>query len=254
MNLKNPIFVPMKKALLTLSSVFAVLAFCLPAGAQDGSVELQAFQEAVGDHSILFRGQQAARYNFLANGHPYWSRPEFEQGDLVFENNLYRNVPLNIDAMQQRVLVKLSESPFAVALVPELTPSFTIGDRKFVGLGPGEALSEGIYEVFGEGRERVYKHISKQVNFSISNVNGKAIGYIDENYRSDVYRFFAYFESYYFRDADGRFTRIKNRNALIRQFPERKQEIRKAIRTGRLNDRDVTFDDFCKAVLNITAR
>lgn len=244
----------MKKTLLTLSSVFAVLAFCLPAGAQDGSVELQAFQEAVGDHSILFRGKQAARYNFLANGHPYWSSPEFEQGDLVFENNLYRDVPLNIDVIQQRVLVKLSESTFAVALVPALTPSFTIGDRKFVGVGPGEALSEGIYEVFGEGRERVYKHVRKQINFSMSNVNGEAIGYADENYRPDVYRYFAYSKSYYFRDADGRFTRIKNRNALIRQFPERRQEIRKAIRAGQLNDRGVTFDDFCKAVLNITAR
>lgn len=243
----------MKKTLTILAGLLACLACGISARAQDRP-ELQAFQKAAGDLSILYYGKQAPRYNFLANGHQYWSQTAFENGNLVFEGNFYQDIPLNIDAMAQRILVKLSGSPFAVALAPAQTPSFSIGERQFVGIGPGEALPEGIYEIFGKGPERVYKHIWKQLNHSVSSVNGQPIGYVDENYREDVTRYFAYFESYYFRDANGRFTRIKRRNALIRQFPEHEQEIRKALRAAKLDQHKTKFDDFCKAVLNITAR
>ena len=243
----------MKKTMTILAALLACLVCSISTRAQDRP-ELQAFQQAAGDLSILYYGKQAPRYNFLANGHQYWSQTAFEEGDLVFEGNFYHDIPINIDALAQRILVKQLGSPFAVALTPAQTPSFSIGGRNFVGIGPGEALPEGIYEVFGEGQEHVYKHVWKQLNHSVSNVNGQAIGYIDENYREDVTRYFAYFQSYYFRDANGHFTRIKRRNALIRQFPDREQEIRKALRAARLDRHEAQFDDFCKAVLTITAR
>ena len=244
----------MKKSISTLIGSVLLMAFCLPGRAQEGIPEIQAFREAAGDHSILFRSKQAPQYTFLANGHPYWSHPDFERGDLVFEGNYYQNVSLNIDALAQRILVHLENSAFAVSITPAQTPSFTIGDRKFMGLGPGETLPEGIYEVFGEGPERVYKHIWKQISFSVTNMNGKGIGYYDENYRDKVTRYFAYHQAYYFRDADGRFSRISNRNSLLGKFPERKQEIRKTLRVERMGDSSLPFDDFCKAVLNIATR
>lgn len=243
----------MKKTMTILAGLLACLAGSIPARAQD-QPELQAFQEVAGDHSILFRSKQATRYNLPANGNPYWSGPGFERGDIHFEGNYYSNVPLNIDATTQRVLVQLSGSPFAVALTPEQTPSFTIGEREFVGIGSGDVLPEGYYEVFGEGRERIYKHIAKVLSSSVFNMNGEGIGYFDNNYREDVTRYFAYHQTYYFRDADGKFTRFKGRNALIRQYPGRRQEIRKAIRDAQMYGRNYPFDDFCKAVLKITAR
>ena len=242
----------MKKPLFILSSVFALLAFCLPATAQDGSVELQAFQQAASYRSILFRGMQASRYTFLANGHPYWIQPEFMRGDITFEGNLYRDVPINIDAHAQRALVQLSHSAYAVALSPALTSSFTMGGRRFVGIGAGQELPEGFYEVFGQGPEQVYKHVRKRLESSVNNVNGSTIGYYDENYRPDVVRHFTYLASYYFRDAAGQFRPFKGRNALLRQFPDRKREIRRGLRAAGIDRSD--FDAYCKAVLNIAAQ
>lgn len=244
----------MKKSILTvISSLLILLGSILPARAQ-GSDELRAFQDAAGDRSILFRGQQAAHYIFPANGHPYWSKPEFERGDITFEGNLYRNVPINVDAHAQRALVRFEESLFAVALTPELTSSFTMGDRRFIGLGPGQALPEGFYEIFGEGPELVYKNVYKRLDSSVINVNGSVIGYEDPNYRSDVTRHFAYVTTYYFRDADGNFSRFKSLRTLIRKFPNRKQEIRKAVRTARSQMTNTDFDVLCKTVLNIAAQ
>lgn len=247
------IFVTMKKDVIAvICSVFALLAGSLSARAQVPP-ELETYQQQAGDRSILYRGKQGARYLVLANGHPYWSTTAFQRGDVLFEGNLYPNVPINIDALAQRVLVQLEDGPFTVALTPDLTPSFTMGGSRFVGFGPGESLPEGFYEVFGEGPELVYKHVIKLMNSNTQNVNGDIIGYYDENYRSDVTRHFAIRKLYYFRDAEGNFTRFKSRSALIRKFPDRKRQIRQAVNAASQHS-DLDFDQFCKLVLNTVSQ
>lgn len=242
----------MKKSIqLTLCSVFALLVGGLTAPAQVPA-ELETFQTTAGARSSVFRGKQAARYTFPVNGHPYWAQPTFETGDMIFEGNLYQHITANIDAVEQRMLVQLQGSPISIALAPGQVSSFTLGDRRFVGVGPGESLPEGFYEVFGQGPEQVYKHVEKHLNSSVNNVNGSVIGYYDENYRSDVTRYFNYTASYYFRDAAGHFTPFKGRGALIRQFPDRKRQIRQGLRA--LQTARPDFDTYCKMVLQIAAQ
>ena len=91
------------------------------------------------------------------------------------------------------------------------------------------------------------------MNSNTQNVNGDTIGYYDENYRNDVTRHFAIHKSYYFRDAEGNFTRFKSRGALIRKFPERKKQIRQAVNAFRQHS-DLDFDGFCKLVLNTVSQ
>ena len=246
------IFAPMKKAvLLTLSSVFALSVGCLSASAQ-GQAELETFQATAGERSVIFRGKQAARYSFPANGHPYWTQPAFETGDIVIEGNLYRDVPLNIDAHVQRALVQLEGSPVSVALTPAQVSSITLDGRRFVGVGPDGDLPEGFYEVFGQGSEQVYKHIFKRLENSVTNANGSTIGYYDEDYRPEVTRYFYYIATYYFRDAAGQVTPFKGRGALIRRFPDRKRQIRQGLRAAFAGRPD--FDTYCKMVLQIAAQ
>lgn len=242
----------MKKSIqLTICSVLALWVACLTVPAQNRT-ELETFQAAAGARSSIFRGKQAARYSFPANGHPYWTQPAFETGDIVIEGNLYRDVPLNIDAHAQRALVQLEGSPVAIALAPAQVSSFTLGESRFVGIGPGESLPEGFYEVFGQGPEQVYKHVQKRLESSVNNVNGSMIGYYDEDYRPDVTRYFYYIATYYFRDAAGQFTPFKGRGALIRRFPDRKRQIRQGLRAAFAGRPD--FDTYCKMVLQIAAQ
>ena len=230
-------------------------AFLFSSGTLQAQDELDTFQEAAGDVSVLFRGKQATRYTLAYNGNPYWERPDFHNGDIVFEGNLYRNLLLNVDAREQRVLVRKSSGVTAVSLTPLQTPSFTIGDRHFVGIGPGETLAEGFYEVFGTGEEKVYKHVEKVLSEAVADMNGSAIGYYDPGYRSDVYRYFAIRTTYFFRNAEGEFSRIRSRGSLLRKFPsDSRKAIRKAVKAAGIGNSKDQFDDYCKAVLNAAAR
>ena len=240
----------MKKVYLIIVGLSVLFAGGPPVRAQ-ATDELQIFQGAAAERSILFRGKQAARYNFTANGNPYWDKAAFERGDVQFEGNLYRDVQLNIDALAQRALVQISGGPFAVALAPALTSFLTMDGRHFEGFGPDEALPEGFYEILGQGPERVYKHVIKTLDSSIGNHNGDTIGYVDAHYRPEVLRHFTIHRTYYLRDGEGNFFRIRNRRALIRKFPDRQREIRQALRSLPAGS---DFDTVCETILATVSR
>ena len=236
---------------LLLSGSLLVLLLGLPARAQTPA-ETRSFQQEAGDRSILFRGKQATFYRFAANGTPYWDNAGFRHGDIIFEGNTYYDVSVDIDAYAHRALVHLASGPFVVELTPDLTPSIVMDGRRFAGFGPDEALPEGFYEILGNGQELVYKRVDKYLQSSLNNVNGSPIGYDDPDYRDDVFRYFAQECTYYFRDAAGRFTRIKGLSALLRQFPERKRELRQALKALHIKPGD--FDRYCTELLKLTER
>lgn len=251
--MKFIIFVLMKRALFLLTSLWLLSLSGPPARAQL-SDELLAFQEAVGDQSILFRGKEAPRYNFPFNGNPYWENATFKTGDLVCEGKYYHDMTLNVNAQKQLVLVQMTTSPQAIALTPSQVSSFTMDGRRFVGVGPGEELPEGFYSILGDGPVQIYKHVEKWLNFNTESVNGEPIGYYDPDYRNDVTRYFYIRSFYYFRDADGHFSRFKNLAGLLRKFPGRKREIRRELNTMLPASSDINLDTYCELVLNIASR
>ena len=248
----------MKLICRIIPPLIAALACCPAAQAQapDGP-EVRRFQEMAVVHAALYSGREAEHYDFSYNGHPYWSTPEFRPGDIDFECRHYYDVPLNIDAHTQRVLLRFADSPFTFALTPGALSAVEIDGHHFVGVGPDtEGIQEGFYDVLGTGPVHVYKQINKPLLTAASNVNvnGEDIGYEDPNYRPQVKLYFAYKVLYFFRDADGNFSCIRNRSALINKFPDRKQEIRRAVRDTGLDLPRSDFDAFCELVLNTAAR
>ena len=104
---------------------------------------------------------------------------------------MYYDVMMNIDAVAQEALVNVvSGTKMSVALEPAKVESIASGKLRYVGVGPGEAIPEGFYQVFGHGREHVYKAVRKRIASSPNNMNGDPIGYEDPYYRQELTRYF----------------------------------------------------------------
>lgn len=231
------------------------LAMSCPAARSQVSPEVKAFQEAAGMGSVLFRGKQAGSYDRRANGNPYWYSDTFVPGEIVFEDNSYDDVLVNVDAVSGQALVKKGDTPIAISLNPGLVSAIRTASSYFVGIGQGHPfLPEGFYEVFGDGDGQIFKHVSKRLQSSTQYNNGDPIGYYDENYNSEFNNYFAISRTYYFKEADGSFSRLRGRKSLLRRFPERRKEIRRALSDKRLDLPGTDFDAVCIEVLRITAR
>ena len=224
------------------------------AAAQLHRDETVSFQQSAGIQTAMLRGKQAARYDFPANGNPYWTSAEYRLGDVVIDGNTYYDIPFNIDAVAQRLLVRVGDSQVAVAMPPERVRSIESDGRHYVGLGADAPLPEGFYEVIGEGPERVFKHVAKVLNSSPDNVNGETIGYKDPNYRHDVSRYFGLRRTYYFQDAEGNFRRVRGKGALLRCLGPRRKAVRQALRSSGFDQQGADFDLFCRVVLECAAR
>ncbi len=234
----------MRKTVSILSLL--LVTFSLAAQQQE---EIIRFQHVAGQGSTLFRGEQAERYLFPANGNPYWESAEFSVGNIRIRGRDYYDISLNVDAVAQLALVQVPGSQSAVSVSPAALDYMETGDRLFVGVTDNGKIPDGIYEVFGRGPEHVYKSVRKHLSYSTNNVNGSAIGYRDAHYRDDVTRYFEISVKYYFLDADGNFSRIRGKGALMNKFPERRKALRKAIRGAGLDYADVPFDKYCKSLL-----
>ena len=173
---------------------------------------------------------------------------------LIFKDPVLKGLGISfkINAHTQRAHVKLATTPLSVEIAPGRLSAIETGDRRFEGFGPDAALPEGFYEVFGTGTERIYKLVRKELSSSLTDVNGDPIGYNDPNYRENVFQYFSFRTFYYFRDAEGQIKRIKSIGALIRQFPERKRELRRAVNKAGYGRK--RFDDACRLILNLTRR
>lgn len=239
--MKNKIPLIASSLFLTLSSI------CVSA---QTSEELKAFENAAGNGSVLFRGKQANPYQHAANGNPYWSSTTFVPAEIVFEGRLYDDILVNIDAITGQVLVRKDGYPIAIALPVGSVSSITTESGRFERIPDGlGVIPEGLYEILGDGELKVYKHVRKQLKTGVQNMNGDPIGYVDPGYRSDVHNYYAISRTYYFKDSDGRFSRIRNKRDLTKKFPERRSEIRKALAAS-----SIDFDAYCLRVLNIVAR
>ena len=231
-----------------LSIILPLLAFCISASAQNRT-EVTEFQDHAGIKSTLLRGEQAEWYGFPANGNPYWSSSDFFVGDIEVQGHVYYDVALNIDAVTQRAVVLVPGSQVAVALPPSRVNRIDVGNLHFVGITGEGPLKEGFYQVMGDGDVKIFRSVRKHLESSTDVVNGEHIGYNDPNYRYDVQRYFEIKSEYWFRSADGQFTRIRNKSSLFRCFGDRKRELRKKADAQKI-DR-LSFDKYCMVVLKM---
>lgn len=179
-----------------------------------GTAEFNAFQEAAGFQSVLYRGHAALQYSgTLYNGHYYWVTPDFREGSVLFNGKRYSNVLLNVDACDQQLLAKAYEGMMPVAVSRDLVPEFEIAGQKYVNLslaGQKDA-SPGFYLVACE-EPLIYQRINKILSSSTGDMNGPGIGYDDPNYRYDVFNYFMN-DVHYYVLKDGKLKKIGRRKA-----------------------------------------
>lgn len=184
----------------------------------------------------LFRGG-AAQHGVVANGHFYWQEPSFREGTLEYGGRHYQGLMLNVDAENQRLLIK-NEGTTAVSLPPDRISSFTIGERRFVNLcAMGYDAPQGFFEELASMPHGIYKQVRKVLLSSVGNHNGQDIGYDDPRYNERLMSYYG-IECTYLLVNGGEAVQFRNASQLRKMTGVGKSSVRP----------EKDFDNYCRNV------
>lgn len=200
----------------------------LPAFAQD---DYALFREKAGEAALLYRGQKAFVYNIIYNGTYYWTDPMFRPGSVNYRGKTYEDVPLNIDAVRQELLVRLPTGIIEKIVDGKYTPEFSIEGSRFLNLRLlyGEEMPAGYWKVLYDGPVKFLCCVKKHLEQDLDNSKRDMTGYSGP-FRPKVFQAFIQEVSYGCLLIDGSFVPIRRRRDLLRLFePSLRREIRRHV-------------------------
>ena len=205
----------MKSAKILLTAVLFIL---VPGLLRSQEVsDYETYAGAAGTDMPLFRSRVADSYGNYFNGTYFADTQGFLPGSICFEGKTYENLSLNLDAVLQHVLLRQEDSPIILDLGQDRIQSFTRGGKSYFNLpAQGYSLPAGFYELMAEGQGAVYKRVSKVLSH-LTDLNHDARGYIgydDPGYRSNLFDYYQYKESWYWIKEDGTIQRLKSKRRI----------------------------------------
>lgn len=213
----------------TTAVILASLSLSAVCLAQE-SAEYRQFADSSGYLATIYRGPEARKYNFAYNGTPFWFSPDFQNGDLRYNGKTYHDITMNVDAYDGDLLLRPAGGITSVVAVKEFVEWFTLNGRMFVNLkSDPSGLADGYYwKVCSTGDVVFYCRVEKTRDTDIS-VNSDMIGYKDPNIRSYIHEYFKFNQNCYLVKGNEKAIPIRNKGALLKQFKQRKNELKKNV-------------------------
>ena len=149
-------------------------------------------------------------YNFPYNGTYLWFNTGFNPGTVCYDGRIYQDVPMNINAHKQEVLVKKTAVEPPVVLERSLLPWAMLDGYYYVNLRLAGVYGapEGYFQILTDGRQTYYLQRIKLFAQDAADHNGvDGIGYDDRSYREDVISYF-HQKNLYYTYRNGKFKRV----------------------------------------------
>lgn len=201
-----------------------------PALAQD---DYDLFRQNAAGASLLYRGHESYEYALLYNGTYYWQTPVFSPGEVYYNGNLYRDVPLNIDAARQELLLRNPAGLSVKILEPQFVSECSFGGNRYLNLQYlyGPSAPGGYWQdLYDQGRGKLLLQVRKTLEQDLDGRKRDQTRY-DGVFRRNVYQVFTYTADYLYISEAGEFARIRRRSDFLRQFdPSVRKEIRRHVR------------------------
>lgn len=198
---------------------------------RDASIKnvINLFNKEIAGNSHLFNAPEHRGYMRPAIGHPYFLSEEFKIGSLYYDGILYENIPLMYDLTKDNLVsvqfVKdsslLYRSIFKMDLTHDRTGAFSMPGHDFIKIESDtntSSMKPGFYELLYNGNPKVLVRRSKVL--------------VEEIKDRDLIRRYDSSNVYYILK-EGVYYNIKNKNAVLDLFKDKRKEISASISKNR---------------------
>lgn len=213
----------MKRIVLLCLSLWLVHRTYAQSDSSAFAVAVSQYHKLLSPENGLYNGGEYIDYAAtLKNGHPYFGSDQPFPGRVVYDGLEYDHLSLWYDVVRDDVVILPPNVGFKMVLNSPRVASFTLGDRKFVRMvrDTTHNIRTGFYEVLYEGRVRLLRRTSKN---------------IQENVTSQGVEHYIYADSSYYLEKEGHFYAINKKKSVLETLSDKRKEVQAYIRRNKLS-------------------
>ena len=179
--------------------------------AKDNQIKLYA--DYIVGQTRLNNGSEHRDYLARNDEHPYFGEDDWQYGDLVYDEESYKNVPMFYDLSRDKVITEHSINGSKLELISEKIAAFTLSGHAFRRLKRDEAkiISEGFHEVLYDGKTKVYVRREKSLQQKVES-------------NDIIFNFQQKDRIYIFKD--GVYHPVRKKSSVLDVFADKKSEVR----------------------------
>jgi hypothetical protein len=182
----------------------------------------KTYRQGLGGHAHLNNGVEHKRYRDEVELEAYLE-PDWVDGSILYDQELFENVPLMYDMLLQRV-VTLHFSGQAIDLITDKVDWFTINGQKFVYRGRGKndaVMAPALYELLDNGNVKLYARRGKRMG---EKVEEKGI----------AYKVFS-LKTHFFLYKEGKYISVNGKRALVAALNDKKEALKQFKRENKIH-------------------
>ena len=175
--------------------------------------QVKLYTEFMNGQTRLNNGSEYRDYLSHNEEHPYFGADDWAYGTIIYDEEVYENVPMFYDLSRDKVISEHSLNGAKLELISEKISLFTLGPHTFVRLAADEAktITSGFHERLYDGKTKVYVRREKSLQQKVESNN--IIFNFDEKNRVYIQK-------------DGVYYPVRTKNSVLEVFNDKKQEIR----------------------------
>lgn len=186
--------------------------------------QVRLYTEFMHGQTRLNNGSEYRDYLSRNDEHPYFGIDDWEYGAIIYDEEIYENVPMFYDLSRDKVITEHSLNGGKLELISEKIKFFSLGKHTFVRLNADESkvISAGFYERLYDGKTKVYMKWEKSLQEKVESNN--IIFNFDEKKRVYILK-------------DGIYYPVRNKKSVLEVFKDRKQEVKAFINKNGIFER-----------------
>ncbi|HJS53085.1 MAG TPA: hypothetical protein VJ765_01035 [Chitinophagaceae bacterium] len=166
-----------------------------------------------GNEAAIYSGILHYRYSSDIGGIAYYRSENWQRGEVIYENTLYKNVLMKYDLVKDQLIVISNDtSGVSIGLFSPRVKQFFLSGSTFIRVdnNNGGSLQSGFYRQLAVGKVIAFARVKKIISEKI--IDNKVARNFDENIKYYVLK-----EEKYFH--------IQNKNDLLTALKDHKKEI-----------------------------
>ena len=186
---------------------------------------LSLYKAATDQSQNLYNGRLYYVYDARMEEHQFFGDRKWQKGTVLYDGQRFDSIPMIYDINRDELIIKHFNGD-ALLLQSEKVEYFSKENHSFRRFESGKEINDqmrtGFYDILYEGKSKVLVRRTKQRQEKI--VEKKVIALFPE-------------KDFYYIHKDDRYYPVRSKKSVLGLFPDRKKELRKALREEKIKYR-----------------